>query len=84
MRYESMMVEIRLQRHSESQVLRSAKGERQGNAVTVSQVMVSALECFFPPQLCKSSFWTGSRKLHIVQAKRQKHAMYTQSKGWVS
>lgn len=82
MRYESMMIEI--ERHSEIQVLRSAKGERQGNAVTVSQVIVSALECFFPPQLCKSHFWTGSRKLQILQAKRQKRAMYTQDKGWVS
>lgn len=82
MRYESMMIGI--ERHSEIQVLRSAKGEKQGNAVTVSQVIVSALECFFPPQLCKSNFWTGSRKLQILQAKRQKRAMYTQDKGWVS
>lgn len=77
-----MMIEI--ERHSEIQVLRSAKGEKQGNAVTVSQVIVSALECFPLPQLCKSHFWTGSRKLQILQAKRQKRAMYTQDKGWVS
>lgn len=45
-----MMIEIGLERHSDSQVLKSAEGERQGNAVTitVSQIIVSALECFFP------------------------------------
>lgn len=38
----------------------------------------------FPPQLCKSYFWTGSRKLHILQAKSHKHAMYTRDIGSVS
>lgn len=45
-----MMIEIGIERHSDSWVLRSAKGERQGNAVTVivSQMIVSGLEHFSP------------------------------------
>lgn len=96
-----MMLQIMLERHSDSQIPRNTIGGKQGNAmiVTVSEMILSALECcgltgrrlgpssgMLPPlpQLCKSHLWTGSRKLHILQAKCQKNAAYAQGKGWVS
>lgn len=45
-RYNFMMLEIVLERHSDSQIPRNTKGGKQGNAVTVivSQMILSALE----------------------------------------
>lgn len=46
-RYDFMMLQIMLERHSDSQIPRNTIGGKQGNAVTVpvSQMILSALEC---------------------------------------
>lgn len=90
--YGFMMLEIVLERYSDSWLPRNTKGRKQGNAMTtLSQVILSALECFdltwgrfgsssgivLPLPLCKSQLWTGSRKLPFLQAKYHKNAANT-------
>lgn len=78
-----MMIEICLERHSDSQVLRSAEGERQGNAVTitVSQIIVSALECFSPSTLQMSFLDWIKKAAHSASKKPRSMQCTHEAKG---
>lgn len=83
-RYESMMIEICLERHSDSQVLRSAKGERQccdNYCFTDHSVSFGVL---FPLNFANVISGLDQESCAFCKQKAKKHAMYAWGKGWVS